>query len=538
MGQQVGQPVGQQVGQQAAPGRSEPQAGARTALWAALLLALGLGWAVFAMQGDLDGDFRRGWRGHNGARYAQIARNYARDGFLFQGAAPRFDAAGADGSSPAIYAHHPPGVTLLVGAAFVALGESERVARGVSLVASMLGLLALFALVARVAGAGTAGGTVLLTVALPMTVVYGTHVEVQGPHVLAVGLVFLWAYDRWRCGASAGPVLVLAALASAFDWFGLYFVAGCALHAALARPRSRRTALILAGTCAGLFAFWVLWLGSLPGMSPTGVFRAASVRVDGGQGALAADQPGLGQALLGRLQDLSQLLPGFPVVLVLALVLLMHPVWSDLTHAGQRPARPLGLSTRWLLGLLLAPPLLHCALFPAGLAVHDYWLFALPPALGLTAALLLGRLPAGWSAAGAVALALAAMGWGAGAGSAEDALPALVGRALGQQVPVGEVVLTNYAANPLRFGAEGDEHHVRLPEVTYYSDRVVRGGIGSAEQLREALRRRPDARWFLLAPFPPPREPEGLELVLREVSPHPPTVLSEQPPVLLYRLRP
>jgi 4-amino-4-deoxy-L-arabinose transferase-like glycosyltransferase len=483
------------------------------------------------MAPDLDGEFRRGWLGHNGARYAHIARNYARDGFTVAGGAPRFDVAGADVSSPDVYAHHPPGVTLLTGLVFRAVGVSERAARLVSVAATLAGLALLFALVRRVAGGTTAGYTALLCATLPMTVVYGTHVEVQGPHVLAAGIAVLWTYDRWRAGGAVWPWVAALVLASAFDWFGLYYGAACVVHAALAPPRRLGAAVAMGAALTAVFGAWVLWLGNLPGMTPGAVFQAAGVRVDGGSGAEQAEAPSLMEGLGQQLEELGPLLPGLPLLLLLALAVLIVAKLST----PAEPDRP-GLSTRWLVGMLLAPPLIHALVFPAGLVVHSYWLFALPPALALAAAVLLVRVWPGGALLVVVTLVIVFHGRLAGARQPEDRLPSMVGISLGQLVPEGELVLTNFETNPLRWGQTGDAYHVRLPEVTFYADRAVRGAVDRPERLEEALDRMPEAGWFLLAPFPVPPDPLALERALDARSEGPAETLSKDPVVRLYRL--
>ena len=540
--------------------------GARGLGMALLLVALVS--AGGRMVGDLDGDWSRGWLGHNGARYSQIARNYARDGFLRAGGAPRFDTLGADPAQPEVYAHHPPGVTLLVGAVFRMVGVSERAARRVSEAATLLGLVLLGWLVSRARGPLAGGMAALFTASFPMTIVFGTHVEVQGPHVLAAGLAVLLGYDHGRRGGRWWPWVVAVLVASAFDWFGLYYAAGCAAHALLAGPRRPRLALALGAWVAAVFAAWVLWLGNLPGMTPARVFSAASVRVGGGEGAELAGQPTLAEALLARWDSLGDLLPFLPLLLVVTLAVLLVPRLStalrgaapaaseESAGAAQAGAAASGaLGPRGMLGLLLAPPLVHCLLFPAGLAVHNYWLFALPPALGTALALALARVPrVGRTALGHVAAAMLLSGalsgfapWFGSSASLDaarepvDALPAMVGRALADEVPVGGVVLTNFPTNPLRPGEAGDTYHVRLPEVTFYADRPVRGGIGDPAALDEALARRPDASWFLLMPASlassaTPGQQPLLEAALERLAVGPPRLLSGDPPVRLYTL--
>ena len=50
-----------------------------------LLVLAGLPVAGTGMARDLDGPWQRGWKAHNGGRYAHIAGNYARWGFTHAG---------------------------------------------------------------------------------------------------------------------------------------------------------------------------------------------------------------------------------------------------------------------------------------------------------------------------------------------------------------------------------------------------------------------------------------------------------------------
>jgi hypothetical protein len=195
------------------------------------------------------------------------------------------------------------------------------------------------------------------------------------------------------------------------------------------------------------------------------------------------------------------------------------------------------LGARALLALLLAPPVLHAAAFPAGLLVHDYWLFGLPPALAGAAALLAARLR---PAAAILALGLLLVPGVAGAReilARRDDLPELVGRALAERTAPGDLVLTNFDCSPLVPGGAGDEHVDKALEVLWASDRTVRGLVGTAggAGLDEALERLPGARWFLLTPWPPGPLP-GLAQDLAGRGDGPPLRISGDPAVDLQRL--
>jgi hypothetical protein len=228
-------------------------------------------------------------------------------------------------------------------------------------------------------------------------------------------------------------------------------------------------------------------------------------------------------------------MPLWPAWLLLALLMAGGRVRAAPPAADARPV----LGADGLLVLLLLPPLAHALIFPAGLLVHDYWLFGLPPALAATFGLAATRL-ARPAAVGAAVL-LFVPGWfGAQRILAEhDELPVVVGKALAAATAPGDIVLTNFDCNPFVPGG-GDAHLDKFPEVTFYADRAVRGLVGvsapGGTPLDEALARRPEAEWFLLTPWPPGPSP-GLAEALAARAVEPARRLSADPPVELFRLR-
>jgi len=494
----------------------------------ALLLVLAWGVALWGMRPALEaGPWRHSWLGHNGARYAQIARNTLRLGPTFLGGAPLLDPEGGGPAGPEVYAHHPPGVSLALAAIFSVAGEGERQASAFAAACTLLGLLLLARLVGGEAGALAGGLAALAAACQPFTWAYGAHVDPQGPPVLAASLAVLLAYRRWLRGGSLWPWLLLSALASACDWWGLYAPAGCALHLALV-CRRWRPALGLAAWTAALFVGWLLWLTHLPGFSLAALLSAAEVR--GPSQLLEGPSAGaLPQALATWFEHSWRLMPAWPLLVLVGAALCRLPSG---THLGRRG----------LLLLLLLPPLVHGVLFPAGMLVHSYWLFGLPVGLGAVLGLLPGRRGAIVALLGSAALL--ATGLPARAELLPDApseLPALLGRALHEHVPAGELVLTNYDGNPLRPGSEGPAFLAKRPELTYYSDRAVRGlaeepGRADLQRWEEARARCPTARWFLLVPWPRPPEPALVQAVEAAASGR--LELQAEPPVVLYSLRP
>jgi hypothetical protein len=498
-----------------------------------LLTVAGLVLAAAGMAATFEGPFARGWLGHNGARYAHVARNYVRHGLLYERGAPLLDVAGAPERRHDVYAHHPPGVAMLVAMAFGVAGVSENAARAVPALSMLVALLLLARLVQGAAGPRAAALAVLAAAAMPMVSVYGAHVDPQGPPVLCASLAVMLAYRGWREGGSLWGLLVASAAASALDWYGLYAPASCALHLWFTRPDRRATAVGLGAYTLALFAAWLAWLTSLPQVSLDTLGRAAGTR---GLTRLLDDPRALLPALWDWQLATRALMPGWPLLLLLALGVLAGALGGAarqrLAGAG-RPREEVLLGPRGLMALLLLPPLMHGLLFPAGMLQHGYWLFGLPFGLAtalavaaqslraLPAVLAIGLLvPAGLPAAERVL-------------AERNELPALIGQALAAHTQVGDVILTTFDANPFAPGVEGDAYVLKYPEVLYYADRVVRGGLATPDDLADALRRRPDADRFLVTPWPSPPT-EALLRALAERADAPPLQLQQEPAVMLY----
>jgi hypothetical protein len=481
--------------------------------------------------------WQRSWLGNNGARYAQIARNYTRYGLTHLGGAPLIDPGVHDPERPDVYAHHPPALGMVLAVVFNVVGVSEAAARFVAWLATLGCLALLTLLVADLAGWRAGGVAALAAASMPMVSLYGAHVDVQGAPVLLFSLATLLTYRRWRQGrAGLAPVLVASAAASAFDWYGLYAPAGCALHLLVTRRERRGAAVGLAAWTALLFGVWLAWLLALPGMSFARMGQAAAYRTTG----LFAD-PGV---LLGYVQawlmETLELMPGWPALLLVA-VAAMAGAWRPAGEVGAAPAAG-GLGSRGLVALLTLPPLIHGAMFPQGLLVHGYWLFALPYGLAVALALGLERLR---PAVVVVVLLVLVLAGRQGlerqlAPERVNVVALEVGRLLGRVTVPSAVILTNYDTNPFNPGLAAG-YSLKRPAVTWYADRVIRGGVETAPALEEALRLRPDATHFLLTP--PPRwwleraPPPELKAALEQRAIRPPRRIEAPVEIWLYALR-
>jgi len=309
--------------------------------------------------------------GHNGARYAHIARNYVRDGFFAFGGAPRMDVAAAErgggesthsrsfvfslapfwpekGSSilrefPEVYAHHPPATSMVIALAFKLGGVSEDVARLLPIAAALLVLLLLVRLVGQEAGLEAGALAALALAAMPMFSIYGAHVDVQGTPVIAASLAVVLAYRRWLMGRGAlFAILLVAAMGLAFDWYVLYSLAACGLHLAITRRDRRGAALVLGGGTLVLFGLMLGWLARLWGSSVASVLGSAGVR---GVGALGGAE--LAPRVGAWWSQTNALMPLWPAWLLLALLLIAGGAVGSRSSAGAVSSF-CSCSRRWL----------------------------------------------------------------------------------------------------------------------------------------------------------------------------------------------
>ena len=135
----------------------------------------------------------------------------------------------------------------------------------------------------------------------------------------------------------------------------------------------------------------------------------------------------------------------------------------------------------------------HTVLFPQGALIHDYWTFLLLPPIAIAAAAATEGLRAriesrsgeGFSflMSCGVVIVIAWLGWNTTQRlyrERADEWPSRLGRALREQTRPSQAVLTNGPYNPV------SSLYLAQPEFAWASDRRVRGGIQTAEQLAAA----------------------------------------------------
>ncbi len=135
--------------------------------------------------------------GYNGAFYSILARNYVRYGFLQTKFGPVRNNGRADPAEFKYYLNHPPLLPILVALSFKCLGVSEGAARLVPLLFTLLSLWIVYLLSREFWGEDVALAATTVASFIPISLFYGSHVEVFGPLLLFFVLLAVYAYWRW-----------------------------------------------------------------------------------------------------------------------------------------------------------------------------------------------------------------------------------------------------------------------------------------------------------------------------------------------------
>jgi 4-amino-4-deoxy-L-arabinose transferase-like glycosyltransferase len=314
--------------------------------------------------------------GWSGAFYSNIARNYLRHGYWETRFAPIVSTGDVPRDHWVYYLTHPPGIGLVVSLSFRWLGEHEWSARLVPLIFSVGSLFLLYRLAQALFTTRIALLATFLAAFVPMEIVYGAHVDPQGPAVTFFSLALLEAYRR---GSLPGMIASLV-LGSAFDW-PIHYMAGLiAFHALVTGGARRREVWVLPLLSVVLVgSFWIYGRRVAP--SPEQNYLHASL------GAAAALWTGY-EVDPTHIQGYRMEWPGWPALAsrVWSYYLNLF-TWPLLVLAALGVVVALRRRAPAAFFILLLWGLLHAVLFPMGAFVHDYWAVYLTPGLALAAAL-------------------------------------------------------------------------------------------------------------------------------------------------------
>lgn len=155
------------------------------------------------------------------------------------------------------YAHHPPGISLTIAAAFAVRGPHTWNARLVA-VAFTLGAAAFLYLVARKLGGPWAGFcAAAIFVMQPMVAFYGAMPDHEAPAAF-FALLLTWCYLRWRGEQRRAPLVAMAVTAFIGVWFAWVVAALSPLlvghHVLTARRGWRRLLVPLGATALGFLS--------------------------------------------------------------------------------------------------------------------------------------------------------------------------------------------------------------------------------------------------------------------------------------------
>lgn len=362
----------------APPERPPAAAAAGVLLVAALLLSFGL---------------TRDWRllhEDNGAIFTTFALSHLRLGLGATRAHDMLVLSETGEARP--YGHHPPGVALLLAAAFAASGsDAPAVARGVAIAAHLGSVAVALALLGRLMSPRLALAGALFFAVVPMSAYFGRMVGYE-PFALFAILLQLLGWTRFRLdGGREGLGLLAAgvALGGAIDWAPFFFAASLALVEAFDLPAKRTPSpaalAVLLGTGAAVAALDFAHLALTGGL-------AAFWDV------LAKDRPLVGglppvDSFLGHLEGFRRYFTHAGLVSAIAVAVALCRPRGGLGRI--LPAEDPVL--RRFLAVSALAPLAWVLAAPAWADVHPYWKFYFLPYTAAAAALVVGTLARGVS---------------------------------------------------------------------------------------------------------------------------------------------
>jgi len=362
----------------ARPGRPTAAAAAGVLLVAALVLSIGLTRDWCLLHED------------NGAFFTTLALSHLRLGLGTTRAHDMLVLTETGEVHP--YGHHPPGVALLLAAAFAASGsDAPTVARGVA-IAVHLGSIALaLALLGRLLPPRLATAGALFFAVVPMSAFFGRMVGYE-PFALFPVLLQLLGWTRFRqVGGREGLGLLTAGIVvgGLIDWAPFFFAGLLAIVEALDRmakrtPSSAALAVLL-GTGAGVAALAVAHLALAGGLVGLREVLAKNRPLGGG--------PPPVDFLLGQLEGFRRYFTHAGLASAVAVALALGRPRGGLGRA-LLPDEPV---LRRFLAVTALAPLAWVLAAPAWANVHPYWKFYFLPYAATSAALVIGTLARGVS---------------------------------------------------------------------------------------------------------------------------------------------
>jgi hypothetical protein len=418
--------------------------------------------------------------GWGGAFYSNIARNYLRYGYVETRLAPVVTTGHVPPDERSYYLTHPPFIGLALSLSFRAFGEHEWSARLVPLLFSLASTILIYRLGSRLVSKELGLLWSALFTFLPIQILYGAHVDPQGPPVLFFGLLLLLAYVERKLLLA----IVALGLGAGFDW-PIHYLAGIlALHAWFLRERDRRWTVALLGSSLLAVGSWLVY-ARVVSPKPRQQYLHSTVgdsflfwsgmRVRRGRIPGRAIEVPSARAWIERMASHFRSLFSLPL---LGLAVLGAAA-SGRREGAQAP--------HWI---LLLWGLAHVLIFPVGAYVHDYWSMYLAPGLSFAAAVGLLRIADAIPRRRNLLVAVSTAGL--------SAFLLVAGIRLVDHLPKEPVVL----GKKLRELTPPDGGILLLHPMdardAYYADRVVREGVNRVGLFKDALKERVRYAYFVV----------------------------------------
>lgn len=173
----------------------------------------------------------RGWQSIS-AKYSNLSRNYVERGYLKTRFAPTKNFDPTDQKLD-FYMDHPPLYPLVVSLAFHVFGVHEWSARLVTLLASLVELLAIWLITRRLFGRRSALAALAMGAVIPATAFYGVHICEYGAQLMAFICLSFYFYLKYLEQPKPSTFVLLLTcltLGAATDWPTFHLMGWIVLH--------------------------------------------------------------------------------------------------------------------------------------------------------------------------------------------------------------------------------------------------------------------------------------------------------------------